>query len=320
MSKKPLVSVITYCYNGESYISNYFEGILSQTYTNVELIFIDNGSEDNTYDIADSFRERLAKKGIIYKLIRKEKNNPRTLQVKLDAISMMNGEYFFGCDSDDIIYPQYIERMVSYLEKNPNKGIVFCKLNAVNEYGVHINVYGSEKQTRPYEGFENLIQCKKSVFPPHSYMMSKKWFDKINPEHKFYISDIGENYQLQIPFLYYNLQGYIDDILAQYTVRAKSVSHDMDIHKKLKFLDQQETIIAETLKLLGNDVYEKYNHLNHKRVCRDKFYLSCATLDKNLIFKCYSNLKKEGLSTFKSQIFYIVHTNKFLYKIYSLFR
>ena len=50
-----LVSIITPCYNGENYISRFIECILSQTYNNIELILINDGSTDKTYDIIKNY-------------------------------------------------------------------------------------------------------------------------------------------------------------------------------------------------------------------------------------------------------------------------
>lgn len=60
---KPLVSIITPCYNGEQYIDAYFQSILAQTYTRLELIFVNDGSTDKTEEVALSYREQLEQKG-----------------------------------------------------------------------------------------------------------------------------------------------------------------------------------------------------------------------------------------------------------------
>ena len=54
--KSPLVSMITYCFNGERFVSKYFDAILAQNYDNVELIFYNNGSKDRTGEIAESYK------------------------------------------------------------------------------------------------------------------------------------------------------------------------------------------------------------------------------------------------------------------------
>ena len=62
---KPLVSVITPCYNGEKFLHRFLDSVLNQTYTNVEFIFINDGSFDKTEEIVFSYKERLKSKGIV---------------------------------------------------------------------------------------------------------------------------------------------------------------------------------------------------------------------------------------------------------------
>lgn len=112
--KQPLVSMITYCFNGERFISKYFEAVLAQTYQNIELIFINNGSVDRTGEIAEEYKGKLEARGIEVKLIH-YKENQSTCLMKQEGFRLMNGDYFFGCDSDDLIHPDYIEKMSSYL-------------------------------------------------------------------------------------------------------------------------------------------------------------------------------------------------------------
>ena len=63
---QPPVSIITPCYNGESDLERYFESILKQTYQNMELIFVDDGSTDRTSEIAEKYRGKLEGRGIRY--------------------------------------------------------------------------------------------------------------------------------------------------------------------------------------------------------------------------------------------------------------
>lgn len=60
--KKPLVSIITPCFNGENYLENYFKSILSQDYKNLEVVFINDGSTDRTEDMAHVFGNECEKK------------------------------------------------------------------------------------------------------------------------------------------------------------------------------------------------------------------------------------------------------------------
>ena len=62
-----LVSMITYCFNGERFVHKYFEAVLAQDYRNIELIFFNNGSTDRTGEIAEEYKPKLEAKG--YKVV-----------------------------------------------------------------------------------------------------------------------------------------------------------------------------------------------------------------------------------------------------------
>lgn len=308
MSKKtPLVTMITYCYNGERFVSKYFDAILNQTYSNIELFFFNNGSQDRTGEIAESYRERLEAKGVTYNLITVPENNPRTCQLKVDAIRQMKGDYYFGCDSDDILHPEYIETMMGYLEEHPEKGIVYCQLNRVRESdGSLLSVYKTTPRTQPGEAIYDIVVNRNTIFPAISYMMSTKWLDKINPERDFYISPIGENFQMQIPFLYHNLQGYIERPLGDYTIRTDSFSAQVDNRKKLSLMEVEERTISESLKLLGDEAYSEYQPIVHTRISKDKFYIAIAVGEKELVKGFYKQLKSEGICTMKERCAYLL--------------
>lgn len=281
----PLVSMITYCYNGERFVSKYFDAILAQNYDNIELIFFNNGSEDNTGNIAEEYKLKLEARGITVNIIH-YKENQSTCQLKQDAFHMMKGVYFFGCDSDDLIDPDYISTMVSYLQNNPEKGIVYCQLRVIEEEtGIQKSIMKMVPRYGDKEAFIDILSGTNINFTAISYMMSKKHYARINPEMNIYISIYGENYQIQIPFLYHNLQGYIEKPLGQYTVRRDSYSGTLDAEKKVRALKGQEESVMATLRQINAE--EKYKQYFLRRIRRDRFYTSLLLKDKQLAKECH---------------------------------
>lgn len=69
---KPLVSIITTCYNGEDYLSRYLDSVLKQNYDNIELILVNDGSNDKTDKISNKYRSEFANKGYAYIYISKQ--------------------------------------------------------------------------------------------------------------------------------------------------------------------------------------------------------------------------------------------------------
>ena len=291
MEKKPLVSMITYCYNGERFIEQYFEAILAQTYPNIELIFFNNGSSDATGEIAEKYKKILEQKGISVNLIHYQENQSTCL-LKQKAFQMMNGEYFFGCDSDDLMDPNYIYEMESFLEQNPDKGIVYCQLRMVQEEtGNVLEIMKMKPRLSSKEAFKDILMGENINFTALSYMMSRKHFETINPEKTIYISSYGENYQIQMPFLYHDLQGYIEKPLGQYTVRKDSYTGTMTILKKIKALKGQELSVLATLEQIGMTEIDEYKAFFLKRIRKDRFYCSLHYGDKSIAQECFKEYK-----------------------------
>jgi len=96
-SQQPLVSVYMVTYNTEKYIGRAIDSVLSQTYTNFELIIVDDGSTDSTASIVSSYEDQRIK--YIYK---EHKNFAAGMN---RAIMAAGGDYMIGVDSDDFIGP-----------------------------------------------------------------------------------------------------------------------------------------------------------------------------------------------------------------------
>lgn len=117
---KPLVSMIIPVFNAEKYVQNAIECVINQTYSNWELILVDNCSEDSTVDICKSW----TKKDSRIKLLC-HNENLGIGQSRTDGIQMARGDYILFMDSDDYIHPQMLETMVSYALEY-DSSIVMC--------------------------------------------------------------------------------------------------------------------------------------------------------------------------------------------------
>lgn len=114
--KKPYVSIILPVFNCEDYITDSIQSILDQTFTNFELLIIDDGSTDNTYKKIKQIKDSRI-------ILTKQKNKglPKTLN---ESFKRAKGKYIARQDADDFSYPTRLEKQVKFLEANPNFGIV----------------------------------------------------------------------------------------------------------------------------------------------------------------------------------------------------
>lgn len=133
--KSPKVSVMMGIYNCQDTLPAAIESIFAQTYTNWELIMCDDGSTDQTFAIAQRYKDKYPEKVI---LLRNEKNQklPATLNRCLEYAT---GEYTARMDGDDLSHPERFQIQVNYLLAHPDVDLVGTAM--LNYDGVKTNGY-----------------------------------------------------------------------------------------------------------------------------------------------------------------------------------
>ena len=107
----PLVSVIVPCYNVEQYLPQCIDSILNQTYQNLEVWLVDDGSPDRCGEICDEYAKKDARIKVIHK------KNGGLADARNVALDVITGEYVVCVDSDDYISPTHIEGLYHLIEK-----------------------------------------------------------------------------------------------------------------------------------------------------------------------------------------------------------
>lgn len=125
--EKPLISVIVPVYKVEPYINRCVESIVNQTYKNLEIILVDDGSPDNCPKMCDEWAEKDNRIKVIHK------QNGGVSSARNEGIANSNGEYISFVDSDDWITKDYIEHMIGIIFNN-NVDAVTCGFNDVNDF------------------------------------------------------------------------------------------------------------------------------------------------------------------------------------------
>ncbi len=134
----PLVSVIIPAYNAEAFIGQTLKSVLSQTYKNIEVLVVDDGSLDRTAEIVESFAQK-DRRIILLKQVNAGVAAARNL-----AIEKSKGEYIAPIDADDIWYPQKIEKQVQcMLQADQSVGLVYAWSAFIDEKDIIIGEYTS---------------------------------------------------------------------------------------------------------------------------------------------------------------------------------
>ncbi len=121
----PLVSIVIPVHNGEKYIKEAIDSCTNQTYRNIEVIVVDDKSEDDTLKI-------LKESGDKIKVIPIEKQNGLGNVINI-GIRASKGQYIARMDADDVMYPTRLEKQVEYLESNPKCVAVGGQIDIIDE-------------------------------------------------------------------------------------------------------------------------------------------------------------------------------------------
>lgn len=129
-SHLPLISVIVPAYNAENFIGETLNSVLSQTYRNIEVLVVDDGSQDRTPEIVKAFVQKDER------VILLQQTNAGVAAARNLAIQISRGEYIAPLDADDIWYPEKLEKQVQcFLEADESVGLVYAWSVSIDEEG-----------------------------------------------------------------------------------------------------------------------------------------------------------------------------------------
>ncbi|MST58331.1 glycosyltransferase [Lachnospiraceae bacterium WCA3-601-WT-6H] len=172
-----LISVIVTAYNVETYLDECIKSILNQTYSNLEVILVDDGSTDAVPEICDKWMEQDKRIKVIHKM------NGGCSSAKNTGMAAATGDYIGFVDGDDYIVPEYYETLLTCLLET-NSDIVRTGMQRVDEDGNFLS--SVIPKTATYNSYEAL-QClglDDGIFIMNSLSLSKKkvFCDVVFPE------------------------------------------------------------------------------------------------------------------------------------------
>lgn len=164
----PRVSIGMPVYNGALYLEEALNSILSQTYTDFELIISDNASTDRTPDISQAFAARDRR----IRYYRNERNLGLSWNQNR-VIELSFGEYFMIAHHDDVRAPEYVERSVQVLDSNSSVVLCYSKTQDIDEKGRYLDRTDPDLKVdadRPRDRFRDLIRMDHICEPDFGLM------------------------------------------------------------------------------------------------------------------------------------------------------
>lgn len=184
----PVISIIVPVYNVEKYIKKCVDSILQQTFTEWELILIDDGSTDNCPVICDKYTEKDQRISVIHK------ENGGLSDARNTGLKKANGKYIFFVDSDDYIMPETLEHLCDAMKGREDTIVLMDTLlvwenrTSTRKSLLYGNVSGQE-------AVEGLFNGKIPNYAPGKLYPRKMWENVLFPVGK-YFEDIGTIYKV----------------------------------------------------------------------------------------------------------------------------
>lgn len=245
----PKVSVLVPVYNAEPFLRATLSSILNQTFSDFELVLLNDSSTDNSEKIIEEFND---------KRIRYYKNdkNLGIANCRNKLMGFAKGEYIAFCDNDDIMRPERLEKQVKYMDNNPNISMV----------GSYFELFDSSKQNffRRFILSFGLVWCQ-PLFPtiedllkgvvlaqPTSMIRKQDFLNKNIKYHQIYCP--AEDYDVLTQAMFQGLKlANIPEILMHYNLHGNNYSIKLK-DKGAKATEEIQKSIASFL----NRPYKKY--------------------------------------------------------------
>lgn len=228
---QPKVSIVIPAYNASNYLGEAIDAALAQTYSNIEIIVVNDGSKDDgaTRAVALSYGDKIRYF---------EKENGGSSSALNVGIANMTGEWFSWLSHDDLYHPEKVERQVRFLNELPEgedktARVLFCASESIDENGNVLIRSDPEKEKKMADFVNNLSDNACLIAEPtrHMYhgcgcLVHKSVFEKIGAfdEKLRLLNDVDLWFRIYAAG--YKI-GYLEDVLVQGRIHSKQVSRSI---------------------------------------------------------------------------------------------
>ncbi len=309
---KPLISICIPNYNNAKYLDMCIKSALNQTYSNMELIFVDDCSTDDSLNIVDKYNDKI-KIYVNNKNIGQPKNTNK-------CVKLSRGKYLVILHSDDAILPEFAEKLVPILEDYQNVGMAVGERIIIDEKNVQKRISPFYNTNCIIPGIKQAKVFMMTSFLPCQVLVRREIIDEIDGVDERHIVNLDGLFWFKIALV--SDVAYIQDEVALYRIHGeqttaiynRTISHMMEYYSTLTemfklakgktYLEKHFNLavkrVGELTLRYGLDVIEDKNHELARR------YLALATVfDSEIINdEKYKTFKKclDSLDPYKAYI------------------
>lgn len=285
--KNEVISIIVPVYNVEKYIKRCVESLVNQTYKNIEIILVDDGSKDNCSKICDYYAIKDKRIKVIHK------TNGGLSDARNAGFCVATGKLIMFIDSDDYVDIHMVSHMYDRMERE-NSDIVVCGVNWVNEDGVLLkkDTVESDETFDTIQGLKQVIADGKIKQHVWNKLYKREIVEGTKFEKGKYHEDIFWSYQI---FGKANKVAVMSEAYYYYVQRINSIMGEGYSKKRLDALDANRCKCEYMKKyypqLLDTAVYVYMGNCMYQMQCAIK-----SNVDKEIVFNIKARLKyqKEG--------------------------
>lgn len=309
-----LISVIVPVYNVEKYLPKCIESLIDQSYKNLEIILVDDGSTDSSGKICDEYAKKDARIIVVHQ------ENGKTSKARNKGISISKGDFITFIDSDDYVHQEYCEKLLNAVIQN-NAEISSCQMyefeendDVVDEKNEYIETVLDRNQViekLSKDGVLYEVVCGK--------LYSKKLFDDVEFPVGIGYEDSATIYKLYAKInamvilnqeYYYYLQKRSGSAMTTpYNIKKQSdnfkVIHDRYLFLKDRFPDMQDLIKAKYIRnaitLIERSYLQEKKELIESKIIEDliiELQELTKDIDKNVLYEVLGNYKLASLFLF----------------------
>jgi len=213
MSDTPTVSIITPTYNRAKFIKDAIDSVLDQSFSDWELLIVDDGSTDNTSELLTAYEGDTR----IYYI--KQPNRGQSIARNV-ALSRARGKYIGFLDSDDTWYPDKLERQCAFLEAHPEVHIVHGDEAIIDEQGRET----TRKNMRRYSGRITPYLLEDNSVSITTTLVRRECFESMGGFDSRY--GVADDYDLWLRFSVCYRFHYQATLVANYRVMTDQISSD----------------------------------------------------------------------------------------------